>query len=612
MAFALTMAVLFIALTILLLGMMAPNASLNTGVIGLTTNSGKFASNNMSAVQAFNLAESGIDLTVEYFHNLAAPPANTTAFAPIPNGSWGCTTAGSPARSVVSMSINGNTGTFSVEVYPNSANSGSAQKKYLIESVGTYNGFSELVSAYIEQTSFGEYSYFNDEEESGGYWVAGTDTFNGPMHSNNANSADVPGTVPTNILWYQNAADTMFDYDGADAFTCVSPTIAWNLNSVGNMVGPATSTDWTDVAIGGGSTVAPGQADVPMPSTSSVEMTAALGGTTAPSGTSPQVIVPSAGGTATGGIYINGNVTEMALSTANNGVVQVVTVTQQNTTAVPAQTIVTTVTMDPTQNTTTVSTATTPAGGSTTTTSASYTGTTNGVVYVNGDVGAQNSAGTTPSAATDAGLDSTDEWGSGTYQYSFGSSGTSSYKSGGVHGVIADNYYNSSGNLVHASGVTIATNAANNLNFDGSLTTNTQRAQSGGAYVPESQDTNYTSKAGTLGVVSDNVEVVQNSYTGSALTTMEVDGDVMAYNTFDADAIYQRSVGNFTVMGGYIAKKGGYFGVMNGSGTMLQGFNEHYDYDARLANDPPPYFPTTGANYQIVSWTRQNATSTLQ
>jgi hypothetical protein len=612
MAFALTMLILFVALTILLLGMLAPSASLNTGLLGSTTNSGKFAANNMNAVQAFNLAESGVDYTIEYLHQLSAPPTNSSAFAP---AIWGSTSVGNPARSVVTMTVDpvhNLTGTFSVEVYPASGNGSTTQKKYLIESIGTYNGVTELVSAYIEQASFGQYAYFNDEEEQNGYWVAGSDSFDGPMHSNNVNPSDPshkPGTLPTNILWYQNSADTMFTYDGADAFSCVSSTIAWNLNSVGNTVGPQSTTDWTDVAVGGGSTIATGQADVPLPSNSTVEMSAALGGTTAPSGSTPQVVIPNSGGGTSGGIYINGNVNEMAFGTADNGVVQTVTITQTNTATNPNQTIVTTVTMDPTQNTTTISTATTPNGGATTTTSTSYSGTTNGVVYVNGNVGTQY----TGSQYAD---DATDAWNSGDYY--FGQSGNkdgsnvSTYKSGGVHGVIADNYYNATGTLVHASGITLATNSSDNLNFDGSLTTNTQRQQVSGTYVPESSDPNFLSKAGTLGVVSNNVEVVQNSYTGAALNTMEIDGAVLAYSTFDADDIYGRSVGNFTVMGGYIAEEGGYFGVMDWSGNMLAGFHEHYHYDARLENNPPPFFPTTGNQYTIVSWTRQNGASTMQ
>jgi hypothetical protein len=597
MAFALTMMVLFIGLTILLLGMMAPNASLNSGLVGLTSNSSKFANNNMSATQAFNLAESGVDYTVEWLHNQAAPPASTLAFAP---AIWNSASTGSPARSVVSMAG----GTFSVELYPYSANAGASEKGYLVESVGTYNGFSEMVAAYVQQTSFGEYSYFNNEGSVDGYWVAGVDSFDGPMHDNNANAAGLnPGSVPDNILWYQNSADTMFNYDAADAYSCCSSTVDWNLNTVGNMVGPASASDWTDIAIGGQGTVATGQADVPLPTTSTVEMNAALGTATAPSGTSPQVLVPSAGGTTDGGIYINGNVNEMALSVSNGGnaangnVVQTITITQTYPATSPTETVVTTITENPITNTTTEQVATTPTGSSTTTTSSTSTGVTNGAVYVNGSVGGQVSGN--PQDATDA-------WNEG--NYSFGTT-----KTGGVHGVIADNYYNSSGAEVNQNGITIATNASDNLNFDGSLTTNTQRAtESNGSYVPESEDSNYMTKAATVGVVSNNIEVVDTSYTGAALTTMQVDGAVLAYNTFDCDNLYYRPLGQFTVMGGYIANQGGYFGVMNMSGTMLGGFAEHYHYDPRLANDPPPFFPTTGNNYLIMSWSRGNASSTLQ
>lgn len=597
MAFALTMMILFIALTILLLGMMAPNASLNTGLVGLTSNSSTFASNNMNATQAFNLAESGVDYTVEWLHNQAAPPTNTSAWAP---AIWNSTKVGNPSRSVVSLGG----GTFSVEMYPYSGNAGLTSKQYLVESIGTYNGFSEMIAAYVGQESFGEYAYFYDQGSVGGYWLAGVDSFDGPMHSNNANTSEQPGTVPDNILWYQNPADTMFDYDGPDAYTCCSPTIAWNLDSVGNMVNPASNSDWTDVAIGGQSTVATGQADVPLPSTSSIEQSAALGTSSAPSGNAPGVLIPSVGGTSTGGVYINGDVKEMAFGTSDGGVVQTITITQTYPNPNPTETVVSTVTMDPTVNETTVVTATTPTSGATTTTTTTTTGTTNGVVYVNGNIGIQGAA---PG-------DTTDAWNYyGNYYYGSGQNGDPTLKTGGVHGTIADNYINSSGQLVHANGITLATNAGDSMNFDGSLTTNTQRqTQSNGSYMPESEDSNFLTKAATLGVVSNNIEVVDSDYTGHPLTSMEVDGDVLAYNTFDATNIYTRQVGSFTVMGGYIAKQGGYFGVMDWSGDLLGGFHEHYHYDPRLANDPPPYFPTTGTGYSILSWTRANSSSTLQ
>jgi hypothetical protein len=588
MAFALTMVVLFIALTILLLGMMAPNASLNTGLLGMTSNSSRFASNNVNATQAFDLAESGVEYTIEWLHTLSAPPTNTTEFAP---AIWGSSPQGSPARSVISLAG----GTFSVEVYPNSQNTGQSQKTFLVESIGTYNGFSEMVVAHVAQTSFGKYAYFNDLGSQDGYWITGINSFDGPYHSNNCNSSGTPGQVPDNILWYQNAADVMFNYDAPDAYTCVSPTISWNLNSVGNMVPPSSASDWNDIALGGQSSIGTGQSDIPLPTSSNIEMNAALGTATAPSGSTKQVLVPTSGGVASGGIYINGDVSEMAFSTNSAGNVQTITITQADNPTNPTVVTVTTVTENPTTNQTTVSVAVTPNGGSTTTTTTSTSGLPNGAIYVNGNVGI-NTGGSPP--------DATDAWNQGNYYY-----GTS--KTGGVHGVIADNYYSANGNLTHASGVTIATNASDNLNFDGSLTTNTKRETQNGVYVPESEDPNYLKYSGTIGVVSDNIEVVDNSYTGQPLTNMEIDGAVLAYNTFDATNIYGRGLGNFTVMGGYIAKQGGYFGVMDWNGNMINGFAEHYHYDARLADNPPPFFPTTGSNYDIVSWTRVNSSSSL-
>ena len=42
---------------------------------------------------------------------------------------------------------------------------------------------------------------------------------------------------------------------------------------------------------------------------------------------------------------------------------------------------------------------------------------------------------------------------------------------------------------------------------------------------------------------------------------------------------------------------------------VVSGYSGTYSYDNRLANTPPPFFPTTGSHYDVISW--QRVTSTL-
>ena len=67
-------------------------------------------------------------------------------------------------------------------------------------------------------------------------------------------------------------------------------------------------------------------------------------------------------------------------------------------------------------------------------------GTTNGVVYCNGNIGAQGDP-----------------------------------KTGGLHGQIADNQLDNSGNLTHNNALTIATPITDNCNLDGSIKYSTSR-----------------------------------------------------------------------------------------------------------------------------------------
>jgi hypothetical protein len=215
-----------------------------------------------------------------------------------------------------------------------------------------------------------------------------------------------------------------------------------------------------------------------------------------------------------------------------------------------------------------------PSGGSwtsstwTSTGTSNYSGTTNGVLYVNGNIGLQGSP-----------------------------------KSGGLSGTIADDLM-SGGNVVKASSWNIVTDATKSININGNITYNSMTTTTPPAAA---------AKSGVLGIVSNNVQIIRKDANGNELGNISVDATVMAYNTFDVEDPLLRNYPtpkNFYLLGGYIAKNPGTFAGIDANGNTLAGFYVNRYYDSRAASTPPPYFPSTSNQYKILSY--QRVTSTLQ
>ena len=199
-------------------------------------------------------------------------------------------------------------------------------------------------------------------------------------------------------------------------------------------------------------------------------------------------------------------------------------------------------------------------------------GATNGVVYCDGNIGQQSYT---------VGAVYTNTMGA--------QAGTGSGKTGGLAGTVADGQQ-----------LTIATAPGKNLNIDGSVTYNTS---------PTSP--NFATKAGTLGLIANRVEVTDKDANSNALVNMEVDADVMAYDTYDVIDYTSRSyngggnaAGTILNYGGYIAENFGFFATMYLNGQMTAGLRPTFNYDNRLGTNPPPYFATTGNLYDVLSWQR--------
>jgi hypothetical protein len=86
---------------------------------------------------------------------------------------------------------------------------------------------------------------------------------------------------------------------------------------------------------------------------------------------------------------------------------------------------------------------------------------------------------------------------------------------------------------------------------------------------------------------------ILTGYYGECGTTCD-DGDFSNKN-------YNGAVeGAFTFHGGLVQNIDGPMGISSG-GTLVNGFSRKYQYDARLAANPPPGFPITN-HYDIVAW----------
>lgn len=627
MALAATMLVMMGILSLTLLGVIAGAGGRGSGgVTGLTGNALQSSARLSQSTQAFNLAESGVEYALQWLHNQGGPPALNHAF-PLP------ASGGSPGSPGVTYYVNG--GTFSVTVFPDfintqygatNGNIGSTPKRYLVQSVGTYQGVTQIVQAYIQQTSFGKYAFFTDSDPSNIYWVGGRSSFDGPTHFNGSNGN------PTQVVWVDGKP--IFKHPGADAFD-YSGSVSWHHNTSTDNTAPASNPDFLNVASIGATGVnhAP---PITMPSSSLRQQYAALNQTMPAGANPPPPAVPLASGvtvTAGGGIYVHSantlnNVTGSVVSSTTGAAATVNNDVQQMTLGVDGsgnQTISISQTDDNNHPMTTLVTINKAAknpitqihktyqdiNGNPLTSDSSVGGVTNGVVYCDGNIGSTQAVG--------------DANGNPVNQANLTAKGQ------GLTGTIAD-----------GQALTIATYAAadqtdpknKNVNLDGNVTYKTARARdASGNLLPESDPANVTflQNAGTLGVVSNTVQIVDTDPTGAALGDIEVDASILAQNTLTAvdygsyyiDQNSSGAIGSyqnngqtyyyhwvrqpraFTCMGGEIASHRGALGQFNSQSLQqVSGMSGSYSYDARLANTPPPYFPTTSTQYDILSWQR--------
>lgn len=599
MALAAGMLVMLGILSLVLVGVLA-GAHGGGGLLNLTENGDQSASRQGQSTAAYNAADSGVEYTLQWmsYHSQKGPlnigGQDIVKAFPLP--AWDSPPDGPAATYTLDSA------TFTAWIFPDAANGQETVKKYLIQSTGLSGGASETVQAYVSVTSFGKYAVFLDKTPPGAFFASGSNVFDGPVHSNNANNPTPPAQpTPTgelnNIVWSDGTSAPVapiFTYKGSDAFTVSGPSVNWYRNSYGNTSAPTSEAQWDMIASGGSGSIQTGVSMIPLPATGTLnQQYAVMGlpppppGTTAPppgipAGTSPVgVQVPSSGGVTAGGLYIHGPVQQMNLSVdPNNSTTQIIQIQQTDANKNP---YTTTITMTPSavpRPTTQVHVAyMNPAGSGTftaATTDHTYTGVTNGVVYCDSNIGKTD-------PATQQGNDPTTQ------------TLVTNPASGGVTGVVAD-----------GSALTLVTDSGHNVNINGNVTYHTPRQKdSKGNPLPESDTSNdnFRAYAGTFGIVSNNVQIVDKDASGNAITNLEVDAAVMALGTYDAADYASRPVGKMTNMGTYIVENRGLFSTANGL-NVVSGIACSRFYDNRLADHPPPFFPTTSSQYQVLSWQR--------
>lgn len=337
--------------------------------------------------------------------------------------------------------------------------------------------------------------------------------------------------------------------------------LKWNRNAAGTLSTP-TGAQWNNIMATNAAPVA-SQPIVKMPTSSTKQYAAALGGDTEPALNG--VSVPSSGGEATGGIFIKGDVDQIKLSATGTGsATQVMEITQTDATTL-LQTK-TTVTINPGTNVTTIRRDTKAAVATSWTTGivTSYEGATNGVVYCTGDVK-------------------------------------------GLSGVVANNTM--SGTTVTATNnMSIVTDSAKSIKLNGGIVYADLASDTSDSENPKSNAGGATTTSGTLGLVSKSIQINEKTPSNANLTDVSVHASCFAYDSFFSENPTTRATGNFKLLGGYIVKNNGTFGQVAADSTLIAGLRATRNYDSRAANNPPPVFPSEDNAFQLTSFQRVGST----
>lgn len=167
-----------------------------------------------------------------------------------------------------------------------------------------------------------------------------------------------------------------------------------------------------------------------------------------------------------------------------------------------------------------------------------------------------------------------------------------------LSGTLADNRVVNA-EVVTRSAMTIATdvNAGKDITITDNLVYKTKPDKT------KSSTDSSNLAAGTLGLVSRNITI-----SSSAPQNLEIDAVMMAGSS-NSDGSFsvsnydsKKPVGTLKVLGGIIQRSRGPVGTFDSrTGVTTAGYSKNYVYDPRMADIPPPFYPTTG-QYDRLSW----------
>ncbi len=564
------MVILFFILGIILLGTlgrtsaMSANADASLQQIALQADS----------QTAHNLAETGVRITYSWMLEQDSINGVNLPFAPSEVGSDFYGASLERGYNVIRLSQAPTTGESAsgqakpsllrVRIYPgNDPTTG--QKVFAIQCVGECGTSTYSSRLVVRPKGFAEYGIFYDEPLDGFVWMAGMHIFTGPVHLN----MRLPGTntvapaAKHTIVW--GTTNLIFTHPDTNYFTCAgAPSqIVWMKGLVTKQE-PALG-DWQFVATSG---TAPkfNAPLIPFPTNTSTLQKDALGGATAPA--TPGLLVPSAGSATVGGIFVEGSVTQLTLSTSGiDNVNQVLTFYQTSGTTA----LRTVVTLNHLTNQTLVERYATPKSKTESLTATeSYTGVTNGLVYVNGDIGDQTT------------------------------------QTGGLAGAVANNVSADS-----VTRITIATPENRRTQINGGIIY--QRLASGNASNLQSSATEADPLCGVFGLITGRMWIVENDQSKIHIDNITLHAALFAIDASGGNPSVgctnytTRKGGIYRHLGALIIKKDGPFGQFtynSTTGELLDqfGFNRKRVYDFRLTELAPAFFPLAGRTYKVVSY----------
>ena len=530
---------------------------------------------------AQSLAESGIRMSLQWLSEQSSAPLNTAAFAPSAIASfyggttdasgWTVVTVAQGPSSTENAAIGQVGGTIKVRFYPYSSNTVSARKRFGIEVVGEYQGSRYSARVFVRQNSFARYAYFSDTAPAA-WWVSGNTRFQGPVHVNGVDSSGtvVDSSARINILWKADSSpssgDWIFSYPGDDYFTTAMAYSQLNWTYTDGSSASFYDPNWwapywqhITAAAKPPITNAP---IIRMPTATTDQKSVALGTLSEPALGTVGVFVPNSSGACSAGIYIAGDVSDMNLTVSSHSGhedqrLEVV----QPTASGEQQSLIELCPQAP-HTQVQISTRDHSTDPWNLQRTDSYSGATNGVLYVQGDIGGQ----------------------------------ASPYR-GGLSGTIAN-----------GTALSIVTGATNTLNINGGLVysnliTNVSNPNNLGSSAGAA-----TSLSGVLGLVAGTFRVPESDDSGSALTALTIHAVCMAYDTFVVVNPTSRPAGVINLLGGSIVKRNSQLGVTTVGGSVLNGFIINRIYDVRIGNNPPPAYPSTDRSYQILSYQKVNTT----